>query len=364
MKLLSKLSLFVSALIIFCLLVACSGPKEPLVKNTINWAWMYINRDFSEKNWETQLSMMKNAGIDGILLLKRSEEPGEYERIARLIKSADLKIHVWIPTVNPHGAESLETNHPDWYQVNREGISCLDHPPYIPSYKWLCPNHPEAREYLIAEMDNLASEDYLDGVHLDYIRFPDVILPIGIQPKYNLVQDHEFPEFDFCYCEHCREKYKTQTGVDPMDLEDPAANQDWINFRYESINSLVNQIADKVHAHGKKITAAVFPTPVMSKQMVRQDWINWKLDAVMPMMYHQYYFEPLSWVETATQEGVEALNPNTPLFSGLFINEIKPGEFDEAVDFAANGGAKGICLFNANGMSKRQWKALKKAIYK
>ncbi len=342
--------------------LGCSSESTTHKPATTDWAWMYITPEFSENNWKSELKTMKNAGIDGILLLKRSEEPAEYERVARLIKGAGLAIHAWIPVVNPHGADSLETAHPDWYQINREGKSCLDHPPYIPGYKWLCPNHPDAREYLVNEMDRLASLEYLDGVHLDYIRFPDVILPVGIQPKYDLVQDHEFPEFDFCYCDHCKEKFKSLTGIDPMDLEDPPANEAWVNFRYESINSLVNQIADRVHSHGKELTAAVFPTPDLAKQLVRQDWTTWELDAVMPMLYHQYYFEPLSWIETATREGVDALNSNTSYYSGLFINEIESKEFASVVDYAAKGGAKGICLFNANGMSKRQWRALSKVL--
>lgn len=327
-----------------------------------NWAWMYIGRDFAEPDWPAQLDLMKNSGIDGILLLTRGEDEAEFAEVANMIKASGMELHIWIPVMNPHGADSLETLHPDWYVVSREGKSCLDDPPYIPSYKWLCPNTPGVLDYLVQTMDELASRSYVDGVHLDYIRFPDVILPIGLQPKYDLVQDHEFPEFDFCYCEHCRSKFKAQTGIDPLDLEDPAANQDWVNFRYQSITSVVEQIAERVHARQKVLTAAVFPTPDIARTMVRQDWTQWNLDEVMPMMYHQYYNEPLAWIEEACVEGTSALQGKFPLYAGLFINEISPEDFDDAVNYAKNGGAAGLCLFNANGMSLEQWEGLHQAL--
>lgn len=348
-------------LLLFCFQLSCTSDKSSW-PDSKNWAWMYPSREFSENDWNSQLISIQDAGIDGILLLKRSEDPKDFETICRKIKESGFELHVWIPVNNPHGADSLEVAHPDWYQVSREGKSCLTDPPYIPSYKWLCPNNPDARKYLISVMDELAALEYLDGVHLDYIRFPDVILPVGIQPKYKLTQDKEYAEFDFCYCEHCREKFQEETGLDPIDLDDPASNEAWVQFRYSSITSLVHDIKEKVHNHKKKLSAAVFPTPELAKKLVRQDWTNWGLDEVMPMIYHQYYFEPLSWIETATSEGINALPATSEYFSGLFINEIKPKDFADAVNYAKTAGADGICLFNGNGMSKKQWKALKKAL--
>jgi hypothetical protein len=34
---------------------------------------------------------------------------------------------------------------------------------------------------------------------LDYVRYPDVILGADLQPKYNIVQDTELPEYDYGY---------------------------------------------------------------------------------------------------------------------------------------------------------------------
>ena len=331
---------------------------------SFDWAWMYLRGDLKDNKLKKDFRVMHNSGIDGLLIIEPNLTDEEFAHVAGIAKKEGLSVHIWIPTTNPHGNRGVEKEHPEWYQVSREGKSCLDTPPYVGYYKWLCPNNPGAREYMVGIMQELARKDFLDGVHLDYIRFPDVILPVGLQPKYDLVQDSEFPEYDFCYCDECRKKFKSEYGIDPIDIEDPAGNQDWVNFRYNSITSLVSDIYDVVHAEGKLLSAAVFPTPKLAKQLVRQDWANWKIDALMPMIYHKYYYEPLQWIKTASKEGVDALGGKTDLYSGVFTAWIGPDEMDDLVELSDEAGAKGICLFTANGMSKKQWKALRKALDK
>jgi len=51
----------------------------------------------------------------------------------------------------------------------------------------------------------------------------------------------------------------------------------------------------------KLITAAVFLSPEMSRQMVRQDWSNWKLDIALPMLYHNFYRQNLEWIKFSTR---------------------------------------------------------------
>ena len=326
-----------------------------------NWVWMYVNRGDTSVGWNEKLMMIKDAGIDGILLLLRDHESEEFVQVSKMGKALGLEVHVWLPMLNPHGADSIEKAHPDWYVVNRDGISCLEKPAYISSYKWLCPSRKEVRDHLVMAAGNLAKKEYLDGVHLDYIRLPDVILPLGIQPRYDLVQDKEYPEFDYCYCDVCRSSFKKIDGRDPLEMDHPELDSAWRQYRYNIITNLVGEFYDEVHKHGKELTAAVFPTPDLAKKMVRQDWTNWKIDRLMPMIYHQYYNKPLSWVESATREGTDEL-VNVPLYSGLFINEISPEEMKDAVEFSKNGNSSGICLFNANAMTDEHWKAMKEAL--
>lgn len=318
-------------------------------ETTRNWAWM----DGSEPEgttWGEQFARIKDAGIDGLLL--QQEDPSVLREVVPKARDEGLDVHVWMITMMRD--DYLEA-HPEWYAVNRNGVSTAEDPPYVDYYRFLSPCLPEVRDTLADHVDSLAQVDGVDGVHLDYIRFPDVILPIALQPKYDLEQDGEFPEFDYGYHEACRAQFVDQTGTDPVDLNDPPAHDEWVQFRYDQITQVVTRLADVVHGHDKQITAAVFPTPRIARRLVRQDWPSWPLDAVMPMIYHNFYEEPVDWIETATREGVAALDPEVPLYSGLFVPELSPEELGEAARHARAGGAGGVTLFNVGNMTDAHW---------
>ncbi len=324
-----------------------------------NWVWMGADVG-SEEEVRKRFRQMRASGIHAVLLHENREEgPAFYERLIPLAHAEGLELHAWVPTMLR--GELVDT-HPEWYAVNRKGESAADKPAYVDYYHFLSPCVPEVREYLASYYDRIARIEGLDGVHLDYIRFPDVILPITLQPKYGLVQDREYPEFDYGYHPVCIARFREQTGIDPRTLDDPAAHEGWRQFRYDQITAVVHRLADVVHAHGKPLTAAVFPTPEIARTLVRQDWVDWPLDAVMPMIYHNFYDQPVAWIEEATRQGVQALKGRIPLYSGLFIPELTPDELVQAVQYARKGGAAGVSLFNARSMTPEHWKALQQVL--
>jgi uncharacterized lipoprotein YddW (UPF0748 family) len=282
--------------------------------------------------------------------------------LADAAHAAGLEFHRWIWTLNRSGDAWVKEHHPEWFTVSRSGDSTLEKPPYVGYYKWLCPTRQPVREYLRGKVAEIAQQSGVDGVHLDYVRHSDVILPVGLWSKYDLIQDREYPEFDFCYCEACRAAFQEQTGKDPFGLSDPTQDLEWREFRWDSVTGLVRVLADAVHAKDKCVTAAVFPTPTLARQLVRQAWEQWPVDAVFPMLYHGFYEEPIEWIGAASREGVEALRPDTPLYSGLYLPSLPPVELGEAVRVARGAGAAGVSLFEMDGLSGDHLVQLKEAL--
>lgn len=210
-------------------------------------------------------------------------------------------------------------------------------------------------------VEELASGYDVQGIHLDYIRYPDVILPKGIQPRYGIVQDREFPEYDYCYCSRCRALFADQEGIDPLEIRDEEIRMRWNRFRYDRIGSLVGELYELAHAHGKILSAAVFATPELARRYVRQDWPNWKLDAAMPMIYQKYYGEELSWIGGATSEGVGEVAGRFPIYSGMQMAHVEPEELEQAVQYARDAGAAGPAIFSFGG-SQRHWAVFGKAL--
>jgi len=249
--------------------------------------------------------------------------------------------------------------HRDWYNVNAQGESALDKPAYVDYYKFLDPGHPEVREWVQGTVQELAAIPELTGIHLDYIRHPDAILPKGLWKKYGIIQDKVYPPYDYGYTEYERKEFRTKYGADPLSLKDSALAQQWFQFRLDMVVDLVNQyLVPAAHAKGKMISAAVFPGPTLARQMVRQDWGRFHLDAFLPMLYNSFYEQGPEWVKQQTEEGVSAVSK--PIFAGLFIHDMGDVEFTRTLDAAISGGASGVSFFSAAGMNQSKWDALKR----
>jgi len=302
-----------------------------------NWVWTSPNLKDTDDDLKTRYASYKTAGITGIFF------EADSERHFRAAKAHGLEAHRWMWTFNR--AELVTTN-PGWYSKNRNGDSCADKPPYVNYYRWLCPSRPEVQQYLEQEVNDILDKDYIDGIHLDYVRYCDVILPVNLWSKYNIEQTKELPEYDYCYCEVCRAKFKEQYGTNLADIQYPEASLSWRLFRYGNITRVVNSLSGIAHQHKKLITAAVFPTPEVARRNVRQDWTNWKLDGVCPMIYHGFYKEQVGWIGDAVNEGIHFLAGSFPLYAGLYLSDFKSDdEIGEGIRLALKNGASGVSFF-------------------
>ncbi len=322
-----------------------------------NWVWISGGGARTPEEWRNRFARFSEAGIRGVLV-----SGGDVATLSAAAHSQGLEFHRWIWVLNRNGDRWAQESHREWFTVSRNGDSSLDKPPYVGYYKWVCPTRPPVREYLSKIVGEIANDRNVDGVHLDYIRHSDVILPIGLWSKYDLVQDSEHPEFDFCYCDVCRETFRELTGQDPIAMLDPAQNEAWREFRWNSVTELVTLLAEVVHDRDKPISAAVFPTPTIARRLVRQDWGRWPLDAFFPMAYNKFYNKGVDWIGTATREGVTALAGEAPLYSGLYVPDLSPGELYDAVRFARREGAAGVSLFGTGQLTDEHLTRFSEAI--
>ena len=312
-------------------------------KYTGKWkhrAW--ISPPYNDKEEEVR-ELYKAYAKAGISVLYIEDDNELHFRIA---KENKIEAHRWIKTFLKDEQELLKS-HPEWYSINRKGESCVSKPAYVPYYHWLCPSKGEVHDYLDSEARKILAKDYVDGYHLDYVRYCDVILPVNLWSKYGIVQESELPEYDYCYCDVCRTKCKAQYGFDPLDLEYPDQSLTWRKYRYDNIIRLVNRIYITAHELHKPLTAAVFPTPEVARRIVRQDWTNWNLDAVNPMIYHGFYREGVAWIGDAVGEGVHGLHDKFPLYAGIYLPDFKNHvELKQGIINALHHGAAGVTIFN------------------
>ncbi len=312
-------------------------------------SWTQIESDFDSIKWVNKLDYFDSLGITELLVGGRAESIG---KLVPLAINKQIKIHAWLWTLNRPNY-SIAMSNPDWYAVNRLGDNSLDYRAYVNYYQWLSPFHPRARNYIKSNVEKLCQIDGIESVHLDYVRFPDVILGSNLQEKYGLKQVIEMPEYDYGYHPIALDSFKSIFGIDPMLMSNPELSNEWRQFRLNAVTSLVGEIKEITNAYEVKLSAAVFPFPEMSRQMVRQNWSVWELDLAFPMLYQNFYNQNINWIGFALDQGIN--ESSFPIRAGLYIPAFKNDkDLAKAIQLCKVKGTAGVSLFTADRLTESQ----------
>ncbi len=333
-------------------IAGCSGTEQGQEKEyPMFWTWLNYRPGM---NLDSVCVVMKEAGLDGLIL--NAPTPDDYRVAIPIAHEHGIEVYAWLWTMNlEHDRDEIVKEHPEWLSVNRKGESLADTRAYVDYYKFMCPALPEVREHIKNKIRAYCEVEGLKGIAIDYHRFVDVILPTTLWPRYGIVQDREYPEWDYGYHPEMIRVFKEKHGYDPREQEDPSADEKWLQFRCDQITEVANEIAEVVHSYGKVMAASPFPTPAMSRKMVRQDWGKWNLDIVFPMIYYNFYTGDVSFIEDCTMDNVEQKNSMTTLYCGLTAVD-GPAMF-ECMDAAFNNGAEGIAIFTINSLRSPETRA-------
>lgn len=113
-----------------------------------------------------------------------------------------------------------EDRHPAWRIFNETGTSAHQRGG---RYGLLCPNNPEYREFVKAQIDEMADYFQLDGMFYDMLFWPG-----------------------FCHCPHCKALYRAATGREAYpdeDWSDPAWRE-WIALRDRQMGEFAQFVTD------------------------------------------------------------------------------------------------------------------------
>ena len=335
------------------LFTACQSEDDQPPKY---WVWENYG---AIDDFPAAMQHLREIGIGGILL---SASPEGYREAIPVAKQYGIEVHAWQWIMNAREGD-IFARHPEWASVNQLGHSLADSMAYVNYYKFMCPIIPEVRAYIYEHMDTLLAIDGLAGISLDYCRYVDVILPQQLWDSYGIIQDRVYPEWDYGYHPAMIDTFTQRYGYNPLELEEPSADTTWNNFRYEQVNEIAREIGRRTRAAGKIISASPFPTPRLAKKHVMQDWINWDLDLVFPMVYNGFYAEEgPEWLASLIEENEKSLKslPTTHM-TGLYYPGHRSDDFDivKAMEIALDNGSQGISIFSYKGIKNEDWDRIK-----
>lgn len=165
--------------------------------------------------------------------------------------------------------------HPDWAMLDNRGRL------FDPNTKkaFLDPANPEVRGYLLALLEEIVTRYEVDGIQLDYIRYPFQ------DPRVNQISG---------YGKAARQQFKELAGTDPIRISPNNRDlwQQWTDFRIRQIDSFVATVSTRLRQQRPSLilSTAVFPLPRPERlQRLQQNWEDWAMrgdiDLVVPMTY-------------------------------------------------------------------------------
>lgn len=190
-----------------------------------------------------------------------------------------MQLHAWVNVmpgwrgkVPPNDPRQLYNARPDWFwrdaQGRREPLGW---------YNSLNPCYPEVRDYLVSVMRDIVRRYPVDGLHLDYIRFPN---------EWNDAYGPGASVPDYPRDPRTLAMFRQASGRSP-----DQAPQVWNQWRTDQVTLLVKDIRAMVRRTKPRIwlTAAVGADPREAKHRHFQDAPRWMdqglVDAVYPMNY-------------------------------------------------------------------------------
>jgi len=210
---------------------------------------------------------------------------------------------------------------------------------------WLSPASPRARQFLMDLYKEIVTNYAVDGVQLDYIRYP-----------------FQKPNNQMGYEAVGRQQYQAVTGrVVGSDLKH------WIAWKTYEINSFVKAVSTELKAirPSLKLSAAVFPMPRAARILaIQQDWETWLdngwIDTLSPMSYTsspKKLQRTFDYVNTATQK-------KAIIYPGIAVHTLDAGGMLTQLDAARKAGALGSTIFAMAHLTDSKQTALAIGPYK
>jgi uncharacterized lipoprotein YddW (UPF0748 family) len=207
---------------------------------------------------------------------------------------------------------------------------------------WLSPASQKGRDFLISLYSEIVKNYAVDGLQLDYIRYP-----------------FQKPGTRMGFENQSLSRFEAETGLKVKDSGEEYLKA-WTAWKAYQVSTFVKAIHDTLKAQNPKLTlsAAVFPLARNSRMSaIQQDWETWLkngwLDTLSPMTYSR---SPRSlshfvdYVHTAS-------NDKVLVYPGISLIKRTGLDLLETLEVARKSGVMGTTVFAA-----RQFDASKEAL--
>jgi uncharacterized lipoprotein YddW (UPF0748 family) len=300
-------------------------------------------------------------------------QPAAFDPLAELTARArarGLEVHAWVnvnlvagSTDLPRSPDHVIRRHPEWLMVPRDlapALLALD--PSSPAYVsrlaawsrrqvhrveglYTSPIPDAAQQYVVDVLAHLVRQYPLDGIHLDYIRYPasDFDYSRAALDAFRASVVPDLSTEDVA-------RFDARLRREPLIYTD-AFPQRWRSYRQARLTTLVERVRTAVldARPGTRITTAVWPDADDALGVKMQDWPTWLrtglIDAVCPMMYTTRAAVFSRQLEELARQ------PKGTVWPGIGVYRIPAAEAARRVAEARAAGFTGVMLFSYDSMT-------------
>jgi uncharacterized lipoprotein YddW (UPF0748 family) len=280
------------------------------------------------------------------------------DTLGRLIDAAHaagLRVHAWVNVLSLAGNRNapLLGALPDAVAVDRVGRSVLEYPGLdVPDpdgryYRmgtpavWLDPGAPGLAERLAATFAELLSRHPdLDGLHLDYIRYPDV-LPFSPGSRFGV-------GLDFGYGAPTRERFLAETGLQAPFGDSLVNANRWDDWRRDQVTALVRLIRAAARAVAPEValSAAVWTWADRAYLSLGQDWRRWLEEDLLEFAVAMAYTADDRMLRYQAERFATLYGGRVWVGLGSWLFAESPERAVEQLRIARAAGARGDALFS------------------
>lgn len=289
-----------------------------------------------------------------------------------LARAAGLRVHAWV-NVNlvasavllPRDRTHIVHAHPEWLMVPRPLARELARmnprsPGYVARLTSWTRAHPaqleglysspvpaEAAHHVEAIVGDLARRYALDGLHLDYVRYPTADFDYSAAAleafRAALLPDLTVSE---------RTRLEARRARDPLAYAD-AYPERWTRYRQARLTDLVARLRQAVKRERPHalISAAVIPNAREATDHRLQDWPDWAARGLLDVICPMAYTPDVARFSAAVHGATRSAAPQA-LWAGIGAYRLDAAQTVKHIQAARAAGAHGIALFSYDSLTR------------
>jgi uncharacterized lipoprotein YddW (UPF0748 family) len=345
-----KISCLAHLTLILVFLASCT--KKPETQPEFRGVWLHpglfsLNQTRAVVQMDSLFSLYHDIGINNLFCYNAApgENRFEWDYLDVLIREGHkkgIKIHpIFYPGYNINLEKEL-VDHPAWLIRNMDGK-------YQPNFNLA---NPEVRKYWVDKI-SAALKYNIDGIHLDYIRFPTT----------------QVYSYDSVTCE----AFKKEFQFSPAEVSHDCGSIiwcEWIKWNAKQVTRLVKEIRQAINESGKQLVLGVdvFPDSETSNVLIAQDWGRWAAAGLVDFICPMLYTNNLDLFKEYLRNALNLADAKCGVYPGIGVytahNKITKELIVKEVIITREEKTNGMVFFSGNSFNKEMQDTLKASLFK